>query len=180
MDIGLLIARVVVGLLFIGHGTQKLFGWFGGSGPEGTGGFLGSLGYRRSRTMAIVNGVAEAGGGALLAMGFLTPIGCAALIGVMLTAAVAAHRHNGLWNQDGGYELPLLNAAVASEIAFTGPGRWSLDHVLGWFGGDAVEGLWATALGLAVGALVLAATWRPLRATEGRPASEPGGTVKAA
>jgi putative oxidoreductase len=94
MAIGLLVLRVIVGLLFVGHGTQKLFGWFGGHGPDGTAAFLGSLGYRPSRRMALVAGVAETLGGAMLTLGFLTPVACAAIIGVMVNATVAMHLRN--------------------------------------------------------------------------------------
>ena len=89
MSVGLLILRLVVGALFFGHGTQKLFGWFGGHGLDGTGGFFESLRYRNGREMALVAGLAEAGGGTLLALGFLTWLGAAAILGVMLNAMIA-------------------------------------------------------------------------------------------
>lgn len=76
--------------LFIGHGTQRLFGWFGGHGPAGTGGMLESLGFRPGRPLAVVTGLAEAGGGLLVALGLLTPLGAAAIIGVMATALTGA------------------------------------------------------------------------------------------
>ena len=158
MSIGLLILRVVVGVLFIGHGTQKLFGWFGGYGPEGTGGFLETLGYRRGRQLAIVTGLAEAGGGLLLAVGLVTPLAAAAIIGVMVNASIAAHLPNGLWNDRRGYELPLVFAAAATALAFTGPGRWSIDNVIGlnW------QGVWwgVAGLGLGIGAAVAALSIR--------------------
>jgi len=77
VSVGMFILRVVVGLLFIGHATQKLFGWFGGEGPEGTSGFFGSLGYRSPRTMALVGGLTETVGGLLVLLGLLTPLGSA-------------------------------------------------------------------------------------------------------
>jgi putative oxidoreductase len=83
---GLLLLRLFVGLAFVGHGTQKLFGWFGGYGPQGTGGFFASQGYRAGVLMAIAAGVCEAGGGALLALGFLTPLACALIAVVMINA----------------------------------------------------------------------------------------------
>src|SRR5438477_12398674 len=106
MDLGLLILRLVVGALFIGHGTQKLFGWFGGHGLEGTAGFMHSLGYRPGKRYAALAGVAEAGGGALLLIGFLTPLAAAFIIGMMLNATLSVHLENGVWATNGGYELP--------------------------------------------------------------------------
>src|SRR5207253_2809226 len=96
MDFGLLILRVVVGALLVGHGTQKLFGWFGGYGLEGTGGFFHSLGFRPGRAMAAVAGLSEAGGGLLLALGLLTPLAGAAIVGTLLVAA-SVHVEKGLW-----------------------------------------------------------------------------------
>ncbi|MGH3443666.1 MAG: DoxX family protein [Nitriliruptorales bacterium] len=157
MSFGLLLLRVVVGALFVGHGTQKLFGWFGGHGPDGTGSFLDSLDYREGRTMAVVTGTVEAASGALLVLGFLTPFAAAGILGVMLNAAVAAHAPNGLWNSEGGYELPLVNATAAVALAFTGPGAASLDNAFG-FGLEG--GIWGTitlVTGLGAGAAVLAA-----------------------
>ena len=87
MDAGLLILWVVVGVALIGHGTQKLFGWFGGHGRRGTGAFFELLGYRPGALFAVIAGLSEAGGGALLAVGFLTPLAGAAVVGVMLNAA---------------------------------------------------------------------------------------------
>ena len=91
MEFGLLVLRLVVGALFIGHGTQKLFGWFDGHGVEGTGGFMESLGYRPGKRYALLGGVAEAGGGLLLFLGLLTPLAAAAIIGMMINAIFAVH-----------------------------------------------------------------------------------------
>src|SRR4051794_36906519 len=102
MSIGLLLLRLVVGLLFVGHGTQKLFGWFEGPGLAGVGAHFEGLGFRPGRPMAAVAGVCEAGAGLLLATGFLTPLAGAILIGVMLNAAGAVHAPNGLWINNGG------------------------------------------------------------------------------
>ena len=158
MNLGLLILRLVVGALFIGHGTQKLFGWFGGNGLEGTGGFFGQLGYRPGRPMAAMAGMAEAGGGLLLVLGFLTPLGAAAIIGMMLNASLSVHRSKGLWNSNGGYELPLAFAAAAACLAFTGPGRYSIDNAAGWQLSGVAWGLVGVAVGLVTGAAVYA--WR--------------------
>ncbi|HET6816161.1 MAG TPA: DoxX family protein [Mycobacteriales bacterium] len=127
---GLFIIRAVIGGLLFAHGTQKLFGWYGGYGLDGTGGFFESVGHRPGRTMAMVAGICEAGGGLLLLMGLLTPIGSAAIVGTMIVAAVSVHKDNGLWATNGGYELPLINATVAAALAFTGAGKWSLDSAL--------------------------------------------------
>jgi putative oxidoreductase len=154
MDVGLLILRVVVGGLFIGHGTQKLFGWFSGPGPEKFGAGLEKMGYRPGKPMAVLAGAAEAGGGSLLVLGLFTPLGAAAIIGMMLNATVAVHLSNGVWNSNGGFEFPLTNAAVAAALAFVGPGRYSLDHAFGWDLSGAVFGIDAIALGLGVGLIL--------------------------
>src|SRR5437899_366099 len=101
VQIGLLIVRLIVGGLFFAHGAQKLFGWFGGYGLQGTGGFLESLGYPRGRVMAGITGLTEAGAGALLVLGLATPLAGAMILGVMLNAVVSAKLQQGLF---GGYE----------------------------------------------------------------------------
>ncbi|GAB2747082.1 DoxX family protein [uncultured Nocardioides sp.] len=149
MTLGLLIIRVVLGLLLVGHGAQKLLGWFGGAGLRGTAGFFDSVGYRPGRRMAVLAGLAEVTGGALVALGLLTPLGAAIVIGTMFAAA-AVHSSHGLWNANGGYELPLLYAVTALGLGFTGPGRVSLDSLLGlsW---SWPFGVYAAALGLLAG-----------------------------
>ncbi|MET7354029.1 DoxX family protein [Streptomyces mirabilis] len=107
MTVGLLLIRVVVGLLLFGHAAQKLFGWFGGHGLAGTGAFFDSIGYRLGRRLAFLAGLAELTGGLLLTLGLLTPLAAAIIIGTMIAAA-AVHMRNGLWVQNGGYETPLL------------------------------------------------------------------------
>jgi putative oxidoreductase len=128
---GLLIARLVFGVLMIGHGTQKLFGWFGGYGLAGTGGFFEGLGFRPGRGFAAAASLTEIAGGLLLALGFLGPVGPALIISVMLVAAISVHWQNGLFAASKGIELPLLYAAGAISLALTGPGLFSLDAVLG-------------------------------------------------
>jgi putative oxidoreductase len=151
---GLLVARLVFGLLMVAHGTQKLFGWFGGYGLAGTGGFFDSLGFRPGRAFAAAASVTEIAGGLLLALGFLGPVGPALIISVMIVAAVSVHWKHGLFAATNGIELPLLYAAMAFTIALTGPGVFSFDAVLG------LSSLWtprvvllAIALGI-VGGLV--------------------------
>jgi len=135
MDFGLLVLRLVVGALFIGHGTQKLFGWFGGYGVEGTGGFMESLGYRPGKRYAVLGGVAEAGGGLLLFLGLLTPLAAAAIIGMMINAIFAVHVEKGAWNQDGGYEFPLVLAVAAGGTASVDKlFGLNLGGLIGWLG----------------------------------------------
>ena len=131
MDFGLLVLRLVVGALFIGHGTQKLLGWFGGYGLEGTGGFMETLGYRPGKRYAVLGGISEAGGGLLLVLGLLTPLAAAAIIGMMINAIFAVHIENGIWAQNNGYELPLVMAVAAGAIAVGDGGSASLDRMLG-------------------------------------------------
>ena len=131
MDVGLLALHGVVGLLLVGHGAQKLFGVFGGHGVEGTAGFFEALGLRPGRLHAVAGGGAEVLGGALIALGLFVPVGAMLVIAVMTTAARTAHRGKGPWAQDGGWELPLVNAAAAFALAGVGAGTISLDHALG-------------------------------------------------
>jgi putative oxidoreductase len=129
--LGLLVARAVLGLLMVGHGSQKLFGWFGGYGLIGTGGFMEKLGFYPGRLFAAAAGTVEVVGGLLLALGFLGPVGPALVISVMVVAAISAHWKNGIFAQANGIEVPLLYATGAFALALTGPGRLSLDAVLG-------------------------------------------------
>ena len=163
-DIGLLVMRVIVGLTLAGHGTQKLFGWFGGGGLEGTAKGYDRLGYRPGRPMALLAGVGEAAGGALLALGLLTPLAAAAGIGVMLNAIVSVHLSKGFWNAKGGLEFPLTVATVFAGIAFAGPGRFSLDRAVGWEQAGWTWGAVAVGAGLLAGLAALALRARSLRA----------------
>jgi len=151
VNIGLLVLRLVIGALFIGHGTQKLFGWWNGGGPVGTARFFDQIGFRPAQPLALLAGLAETGGGSLILLGLLTPIGATAVIGTMTAAGVVVHLPNGLWNTDGGFELPLVNAAAAATLAFAGPGWYSLDRLIGWDLSGTRWGLAAMALGIAAG-----------------------------
>jgi putative oxidoreductase len=131
MKPGKLLARVVVGGLFIAHGTQKLFGWFDGPGIEGTSKMMGSIGLRPGRRNALAASATESIGGAMLVAGALTPLAAAALIASMVTAIRTVHLKNGLWNSKGGYEFNLALIAAVAALALTGPGSISIDQALG-------------------------------------------------
>lgn len=128
---GLLVARLVVGLLLAAHGSQKLFGWFGGHGIAGTAGFFETIGFRPGRLFAIVASVTELVSGILVALGLLGPIGPALMLSVMIVAAVSVHWKNGLFAANGGIELALFYGAAAVALALTGFGAYSLDSLLG-------------------------------------------------
>ncbi|GKU82008.1 DoxX family protein [Niallia sp. NCCP-28] len=130
IDFGLLIIRLVIGLLFIGHGAQKLFGWFGGYGLKGTGGWFDSIGMKPGVTMALFAGLAELIGGILFALGLLTPLAGIMIAGAMIVSIVKVHGANGLWATSNGYEYNLTLLAVAIGIALTGPGKYALDAFL--------------------------------------------------
>jgi putative oxidoreductase len=125
------LARVTVGLLFVGHGTQKLFGWFGGGGPEGTGAFFEQVGLRPGKQHALSAGAAEAGGGLLFALGAATPLAAAAISGSMITAIKTVHWEKGIWTSAGGYEYNLVLLATVFGLTENGPGDWSVDAALG-------------------------------------------------
>src|SRR5262245_29433960 len=127
MDLGLFVLRAVVGVLLAGHGAQKLFGAFGGGGPDGTAAMFDRIGLRPGPLQARAAGAAELGGGLLLALGFLTPFAAAAVIAVMTAAIITVHAPNGPWNTNKGYEYNLVLATVAVALAGVGPGAWSLD-----------------------------------------------------
>jgi putative oxidoreductase len=128
---GRLLLRLAIGGFFVGHGTQKLFGWFGGAGPDATGGFFESLGLRPGRRHALAAGTAEAGGGTLLAAGLATPFAAASLVGVMVTAIRTVHWKNGPWASNGGYEYNAVLIAALLALVELGPGELSLDAALG-------------------------------------------------
>src|SRR5688572_16948712 len=136
MSIGLLLARVVIGLVMAAHGAQKLFGWFGGYGLNKTGEFFGHLGFRPGRTFAALASLTEITSGLLIAFGFLGPVGPALMISVMIVAAITVHWEHGLFAANNGIEVPLLYATAAIGFALAGFGQYSLDA---WFG---LSSLW--------------------------------------
>lgn len=156
IDTGLLVLRIVLGIIFMGHGAQKLFGWFGGPGMKGVAGWLGSMRLRPAAFWAWVAALSEFGGGGLLVLGFLWPLGSLGIIATMITAIAYVHAPKGLWNTAGGYEYPLVIIAAAFALGLTGPGAYSLDAMLG-FALPAplafIVGLVAVVLGLLVAEL---------------------------
>ena len=136
MNVALLCLRAVAGLLFAGHGAQKLFGWFGGRGLRGMGSAFESMGFVPGLPMAFLAGAAELGGGLLLATGLFVPAAALLLTGVMASAIAGVHWSKGIWNQNGGLEFPLVMGTAAFAVAAIGPGRYSLDRAIGldWHG----------------------------------------------
>jgi putative oxidoreductase len=132
----------------VSHPGRRDTGWFGGPGPQGTARFVASLGWRPARAFALLLGATELLGGLALGVGLATPLAAAALIAVLANAAWVVHRRHGLWNSAGGWEYPLVLITAALALAYTGAGRFSLDHVLGWQLGGTRWGLTALALGV--------------------------------
>ena len=160
MNEGLLLLRLVLGLLMAAHGSQKLFGWFGGHGLAAVSGMFESMGFRPGRLLATAASVSEVGGGLLIALGFLGPLGPALVLAVMIVAAISVHWPNGLFAMSNGIEVPLLYAAGATALALTGPGAYSLDAALGLTFSPALR-LSALAVGIIGGVVNLALRGAP-------------------
>ncbi len=139
----------MLGLTLAAHGAQKLFGWFGGYGLDGTGGFMESLGFVPGRRNALMAGLTEAGGGLLLALGLLTPVAGALVLSVMIVAGATVHGAKGFFLSNGGYEYTFVLGLAALSVAFTGPGALSLDSALGL----ELDGLLWGSAALAVGVI---------------------------
>ena len=129
-NLGLLVLRGVVGLVFVGHGAQKAFGAFGGPGLAGATGFIGSLGLRPARFWAALAAYGELGAGVLFLLGLLTPLAGLLVVATMAVAIAKVHAPKGFFAQNGGYEYNLVLAAAAVAVATLGPGAFSLDHLL--------------------------------------------------
>jgi putative oxidoreductase len=172
MNLGLLVLRVVVGLLFAGHGAQKLFGYFGGHGLKGTAGFFDNLGLKPGYVHASAAGVLEFGGGILLALGLLTPVASAMLIAVMTAAVITVHGTKGIWSTNGGYEYNLVLSAVAFALAGVGAGAWSIDHALSLSMHGVLWAVGALVVGIA-GGLGAVASGRSYAAREQRRHPQP-------
>jgi putative oxidoreductase len=156
MALGLLMLRLVVGLTLAAHGAQKLFGWFGGYGLNGTGGFLEQLGFVPGRRHALFAGLAELGGGLLLALGLATPLAATLIISVMFVAIATVHIKHGFFNQNQGYEYALTLAVVALSLAIIGAGPISVDGALRLQDAGTVWGLAALLAAVIGGAVQLA------------------------
>jgi putative oxidoreductase len=167
MRLGRFAVRTIVGGLFVGHGTQKLFGSFGGGGLDKTSAGFQSLGLRPGRRNATAAGLSETVGGALLAAGLFTPLAAASLIGTMITAIRTVHWKNGVWASNGGYEYNLVLIATIAALVEAGTGPLSLDHLRGH---DEHGVRWALAV-LAAGAVSSAAVVALARRTPAVPAA---------
>jgi len=149
VDVALLCVRVVVGVTMIAHGLHH---WRGGGRIEGTARWFAGLGLRHGKLQAWLSVVTEVGAGALLLVGLLTPLACAAVISVMMVAGLLAHRPNGFFVFQDGYEYVLVLAVTALAVAMLGPGQLSLDEasgiqMTGWAGGGIALGRVASAGG---------------------------------
>jgi putative oxidoreductase len=172
MNIGRVAARVVIGGLFVGHGTQKLFGWFGGPGLEGTEKMMGALEMHPTRPNALAAGLSETAGGALLIAGAGTPLAASSLIGTMLTAIRKVHKPNGPWVSQGGWEYNAVLIASLVALVDAGPGELSVDGALGheeWGPKWALGGL---ALGAAASTAAIALGHRNAASAAASPTSE--------
>lgn len=130
VDLGLLVLRVLVGLVLAAHGVQKLFGWFGGHGLATAAGPTEKMGFRPGRLWALIAAVSEFGGGLLMALGLLTSLAAVGLVVSMLIAVTKVHWNAGFWGAKGGYEYPLTLLVVSAVLGLTGAGRYSLDALL--------------------------------------------------
>jgi putative oxidoreductase len=150
LNLGLLLIRVIFGLTMVAHGSQKLFGWFGGYGLAGTGGFFESIGFRPGVMFAAAASLSEFVGGWLFALGLFGPVGPALILAVMLVASISVHWRNGLFAATNGVEVPLLYATAVVGVALIGFGTFSVDAALG------LATIWTPALiglALAVGVI---------------------------
>jgi putative oxidoreductase len=169
MDFGILMLRLVVGLTLAAHGGQKLFGWFGGGGLQGTSAFMEQLGFVPAARNALLAGVAEGVGGVLLALGLATPLAAAMLFGAMVVAGVSVNLKNGFFITNSGYEYNLVLALAALSLAFTGAGRVSFDSLLGLSLAGARWGMAAFVVGLVGATLQLGSRRGPSPEAHGGP-----------
>ena len=124
---GITILRIVAGLTFAAHGSQKLFGWFGGYGLEGVGQWMESIGLAPGYLMALMAGSAEFFGGVALIIGLLVRPAAAVLAVTMLVAIFTVHLANGFFMSNNGYEFALALLAISVALVFEGAGKLSLD-----------------------------------------------------
>jgi len=168
INAGLLILRIVVGLMLAGHGAQKVFGWFGGTGMTGWTGAMSRMRIRPAVPWAWASALAELLGGLAVALGFLSPLGSFAIAGSMLVAIALVHWPKGFWVSKGGYEFNLLIIATVVALAVIGPGAYSLDHLLRINLTQPVV-LIVGILATVAGALLALTTRAPLPAAETKP-----------
>jgi putative oxidoreductase len=162
LSLGLLLVRVVIGLIMAAHGAQKLLGWFGGYGLRGTGEFFVQLGFQPGPAFAAAASLSEIISGILVVFGFLGPIGPALMVSVMIVAAMTVHWEHGLFAANNGIELPLLYGIAAFGLALTGFGQYSLDNLLGIAGHLPITDTWiALTAGVVGGFANLALRRRP-------------------
>jgi putative oxidoreductase len=155
-DAAILVIRVIMGALFIGHGTGKLFGWFGQSGLKGAAAFLKSVGYEPAQPLAIFDGVMETVAGVLLIVGFLVPLAAAGIMGDMANAAWVKSSH-GFWITTNGFEYEFFIIITMLALAVAGAGAFAIDRNRNWFGnrtGDLVVAVVLAAIGGGVLAFV--------------------------
>ena len=167
---GRLLLRAVLSAVFVVHGMQKLFGWFGGYGPDGTGQYFESLGLRPGRRNALLAGATEVGSGVLMAAGAATPAAAAGVTGMMVTALRTAVWKDGISPATGEFEVLLAMAALS--LAAEGPGPWSVDAALGQERTGAPWALGALAAG-AVGSGLVVAGGRRMRPLSSAPSTAP-------
>jgi putative oxidoreductase len=153
-DLGLLVLRLVVGLTFAAHGAQKAFGWFDGIGWVGWQGIMVRLGFRPFVLFAAISTGAELIGGLFLALGALTPLAAAILVGQLIVIIARSHWANGFWNKTNGFEFPLALLGGTVAIGLIGPGAISLDAFDGLAPSDTVR-LALIVIGLIGGLLTL-------------------------
>ncbi|MFJ8041313.1 DoxX family protein [Kitasatospora sp. NPDC096147] len=173
-DLGLLALRAAVGGVLIAHGTQKLFGWFGGGGLEGTAQAMEHMGFEPGRQSAIASGLGEAGGGALLVAGLATPAAGSIVAGTMV-GAVSVHAPSGFFAMGGGYEYPALLGACGLALGLSGAGCYSLDHLTHHRFDGAALGLLAFTASAVGAAAVVARRQDVVRRREARAADDEAG-----
>ena len=170
MSIALLALRLVTGLLFMGHGLQKLVPakysppLLKATGPRPLAGFFEQLGLRPGLATVVLAGLGELGGGLLLASGLVTPLATLLLAAVMTTAILSVHIRKGIWNTDGGIELPLTYLTIAFVVTAVGPGTLSIDAWAGisnwvgihWAASEVVRSGAAVGIGVAAGLATMA------------------------
>ncbi|MFI9275173.1 DoxX family protein [Kitasatospora sp. NPDC052896] len=161
-DLGLLALRSAVGGVLFTHGAQKLFGWFGGGGMEGTARAMEQMGFKPGGRNALAAGLGEAGGGALLVAGLATPAAGAIVAGTM-AGAISVHFSRGFFVTQGGYEYPAVLGACGLAVGLSGAGRYSLDDLTGYRLDRAAIGLVAFVASAASAAAVVSKRQRALK-----------------